>query len=150
MSMASPILLPFSPTRYSSLKPTLSLSSLSPLLLQLHPLPPYPLHLRFRLRCRPLSKTITIPLAYVTGPASDPIFSESDPKIDESDPWPEKVQPPSVISWELIWMLLMKHKLRLAVSAVALLCCTSCTLSMPIFSGTERELHLMYLFSSGY
>lgn len=145
-SMASSILFPPSPTRLCNLKPTLLLPSLSPLILQSHPLIPLSsssLHFRSTLRTRTLSKTITTPQAYVTGPASDPIFSDSDPKFDGSNPWPEKVQPPSVVSWRLLWMLLMKHKLRLALSALSLICCTTCTLSMPLFSGNERELYLM-------
>ncbi|BBN69791.1 non-intrinsic ABC protein 8 [Prunus dulcis] len=41
---------------------------------------------------------------------------------------------PSVISWGLLLSLLLKHKLRLAISAFALIGCSACTLSMPIFS----------------
>ncbi|KAF7819924.1 ABC transporter B family member 28 [Senna tora] len=135
---SSPFLLPPSPSRLSPLKPTLSLPSRSPLLLQqLHPRTlPSSLHLRSPLRTR----TLSIPLAYVTGPGSDPVFSESDPKIDASDPRPEKVKPPSVISWGLMWMLLMKHKLRLGLSVVTLICCTTCTLSMPLLSGKFFEV----------
>lgn len=142
--MGSSVLYSPSPIRFFYLPPPLSLSSLSPVLLQLPHLPSSP---SLSLRSRTLSKTITTPLAYVTGPASDPIFSESDPRIDGSDPRPEKVQPPTVISWGLLWMLLMKHKLRLVVSVATLICCTTCTLSMPLFSGEELELQLHVLFS---
>ena len=122
--------LPPSPTRFLALKPTLPLSSRSPIL-RLHSL---------HSRRTALSKSNTIPFAYVTGPASDPIFSECDPKIDGLGSLPEKAQPPSVISSGLLWQLLMKHKLRLAVLLAALIGCSSCTLSMPLFSGKEGEL----------
>ncbi|KAL6127087.1 hypothetical protein ACLB2K_075130 [Fragaria x ananassa] len=75
--------------------------------------------------------------AYVSGPASDPIVTEPDPKFDEPD---SKLQPPSVISWSLLWSLLLKHKLRLVISAFALVGCSACTLSMPIFSGRFFEV----------
>ncbi|CAL0303419.1 unnamed protein product [Lupinus luteus] len=78
------------------------------------------------------------PRAYVTGPASDPIFGDADPNIDGSGP--EKVKPRGVISRELLWTLLMKHKLRLVLLVATLLACTTCTLSMPIFSGRFFEV----------
>ncbi|OIW07996.1 hypothetical protein TanjilG_20097 [Lupinus angustifolius] len=78
------------------------------------------------------------PRAYVTGPVSDPIFGDPDPNIDGSGP--EKVKPRGVISRELLWTLLMKHKLRLVVLVATLLACTTCTLSMPIFSGRFFEV----------
>ncbi|KAI9080819.1 hypothetical protein K1719_037221 [Acacia pycnantha] len=134
--MGSSILYSPSPSRFYSLTPILSLSPLSPVLLQLPHFPSSSLSLR----SRTLSRTITTPFAYVTGPASDPIFSECDPKIDGSDPRPEEVRPPTVISWGLLWMLLMKHKFRLVVSLVTLICCTTCTLSMPLFSGQFFEV----------
>ncbi|KAJ7975644.1 ABC transporter family protein [Quillaja saponaria] len=87
-----------------------------------------------------LPKTNTISLAYVTGPASDPIFGETDPDIEGSGSQSEKVLPPSVISWGLLWRLLQKHYLRLAVSVVSLIGCTTCTLSMPIYSGRFFEV----------
>lgn len=78
-----------------------------------------------------------ISCAYVTGPASDPIVSEPDLKLHESDSRTEEIQsPPNLITWGLLWSLLMKHKLRLGLSVLTLVGCTTCTLSMPIFSGT--------------
>lgn len=72
--------------------------------------------------------------AYVSGPASDPIITESDPKVDDSNSKPQQPSP-SVLTWELLLRLLMKHKLRLALAALTLIGCATCTLSMPIFSG---------------
>lgn len=78
----------------------------------------------------------SISCAYVTGPASDPIVSEPDLKLRESDSRTVEIQsPPNLITWGLLWSLLVKHKLRLGLSVLTLLGCTTCTLSMPIFSG---------------
>lgn len=138
--------LPLPPTLISTpartVKPQLALSSLR----QSHPFPRFS---HYRLPKPPPPKTITASFAYVSGPASDPIVSEPDPKIDEPD---SKGQSPSVISWGLLLSLLLKHKLRLAISAFALIGCSACTLSMPIFSGTnrtrarerEREFHFKF------
>lgn len=62
-----------------------------------------------------------------------------DPTNDESSVT-EKVQPTELISWSLLWSLLAKHKVRLVVCAFTLAGCTSCTLSMPIFSGRFFEV----------
>ncbi|KAB5525423.1 hypothetical protein DKX38_023172 [Salix brachista] len=106
----------------------------SPRLRQSRPFPP--------LRKRHWTAT-AITSAYVTGPASDPIVTEPDHKLDSTDDEPsltEKVQPPELISWSLLWSLLAKHKVRLVVCAFTLVGCTSCTLSMPIFSGRFFEV----------
>lgn len=80
--------------------------------------------------------------AYITGPASDAIIATDDPKIDDSDPETQtaKVQPSGEVSWGLLWSLLARHKLRLAVSVISLIGCTTCTLSMPLFSGRFFEV----------
>lgn len=86
-------------------------------------------------------RSSTISCAYVTGPASDPNVSDSDHKLDQSEARSEKVQSPNpkLISWSLLWSLLLKHKLRLGISALTLVGCTTCTLSMPIFSGINNS-----------
>ncbi|ONI25212.1 hypothetical protein PRUPE_2G289200 [Prunus persica] len=126
--------LPLPPTLVSTpsrtVKPQLALFSL----IQSHPFPRFS---HYRLPKPPPPKTITASFAYVSGPASDPIVSEPDPKIDGPD---SKGQSPSVISWGLLLSLLLKHKLRLAISAFALIGCSACTLSMPIFSGRFFEV----------
>ncbi|CAB4271359.1 unnamed protein product [Prunus armeniaca] len=128
--------LPLPPTLISTpartVKPQLALSSLR----QSHPFPRFS-HYRLPKPKPPPPKTITASFAYVSGPASDPIVSEPDPKIDEPD---SKGQSPSVISWGLLLSLLLKHKLRLAISAFALIGCSACTLSMPTFSGRFFEV----------
>ncbi|KAH7557569.1 hypothetical protein JRO89_XS11G0181900 [Xanthoceras sorbifolium] len=92
-------------------------------------------------RTKFLSKR-TVSYAYVTGPASDPIVSEPGPKLDDSDSPSEKIQspPPNLIGWGLLWSLLLEHKLRLGFSILALAGATTCTLSMPIFSGRFFEV----------
>lgn len=83
------------------------------------------------------SKSPTISCAYVSGP---PIVSEPDPKVNESEATSEEEQPPKLINLGLLWSLLLKHKLKLGVSFLTLVGCTTCTLSMPIFSGRFFEV----------
>ncbi|OMO85985.1 hypothetical protein CCACVL1_09880 [Corchorus capsularis] len=75
--------------------------------------------------------------AYVTGP---PIVSEPDPRVDDSEPDTQKAEPPDLITRRLLWSLLVRHKLRIGLSLLALIGCTTCTLSMPIFSGRFFEV----------
>lgn len=133
-SMASATL-SFSPTRVRTrapaLNPRLSLSFLH----QSHPFRPFPLTTTNKTK----TKTSSISFAYVSAPASDPSVSDPEPRIDRSGPLTEKDRAltPNPISWGLLWTLLSRHKLRLAISAFALVGCTTCTLSMPIFSGKQ-------------
>ncbi|KAL3647389.1 ABC transporter B member 28 [Castilleja foliolosa] len=84
--------------------------------------------------------TRLISSAYVSGPAFDAIVSENDPKINGTENIPELLQPVDVISWGLLWKLISRHKWRVLVSFLSLLVCTTCTLSMPIFSGRFFEV----------
>ncbi|XP_064960584.1 ABC transporter B family member 28-like isoform X2 [Musa acuminata AAA Group] len=69
--------------------------------------------------------------AYVSAPAADP-----DPVAKDESPAADVLSlPPVAISWSVIWSLLSRHKIRMAVSLASLVGCTSCTLAMPIFSG---------------
>ncbi|CAL9086549.1 unnamed protein product [Musa textilis] len=69
--------------------------------------------------------------AYVSAPAADP-----DPVAkDESPAANVSSAPPAAVSWAVIWSLVSRHKIRMAVSLASLVGCTSCTLAMPIFSG---------------
>ncbi|XP_050387845.1 ABC transporter B family member 28 [Argentina anserina] len=121
--------LPLTPlsTRLRTIKPRLA-SRHQPLRQSLS-FPRFSLHHRL--------PNLTPASAYVSGPASDPIVTEPDPKFDEPD---SKAHSPSVISWGLLCTLLLKHKLRLAISLFALVGCSACTLSMPIFSGRFFEV----------
>lgn len=44
------------------------------------------------------------------------------------------------ITWGVLWPLLAKHKLRIALSMVALVGCSTSTLAMPLFSGRFFEI----------
>ncbi|XP_024961653.1 ABC transporter B family member 28 [Cynara cardunculus var. scolymus] len=128
---ALPLLLPHSLhhrrqlPNHRNVFPTLS----SPQLLRLHP----------TLTCKKRSFTTT-GAGYITGPASDAIIAADDPKIEEVDTGPEPVQRFNAISLGLLLRLLSRHKLRVAASIVSLVCCTTCTLSMPILSGRFFEV----------
>ncbi|KAL4595274.1 hypothetical protein ACB092_12G079600 [Castanea dentata] len=123
-------------TRAPVLNPRLSLYFLH----QLHPFPPFPLTTTKKTKTK--TKTSSISFAYVSAPASDPSVSDPEPRIDSSGTLTEKdrAPKPNPISWGLLWTLLSRHKLRLAISAFALVGCTTCTLSMPIFSGRFFEV----------
>lgn len=73
--------------------------------------------------------------AYVTG--APPIVGEPDPKIEGSKSDSEKDESKDLIRWGLVWSLLSKHKLRLSVCLLTLVGCSTCTLSMPVFSGNR-------------
>lgn len=70
--------------------------------------------------------------AYVSAPASEHIAGE-DNGTGLSGEVVSVV--PIPVSWGVIWSLLSQHKLRIVVSLVSLVGCTSCTLAMPLFSG---------------
>ncbi|KAK2653752.1 hypothetical protein Ddye_013608 [Dipteronia dyeriana] len=144
LSMAAaaslPLLLRTNPTRLPSPRPhalrlplSLSLTFFSPLR-QSCSFPP--------IRLTKSRTKRTVSCAYVTGPASDPIISDPVPKLDDSDSPNQETQspPPSLIGWGLLWSLMSKHKLRLGFSILALAGATTCTLSMPIFSGRFFEV----------
>lgn len=69
--------------------------------------------------------------AYVSAPSTD-AFVGGDREISTSD---AESSMGSAISWEVIFPLLWRNKLRIAVGMIALAGCTTCTLSMPIYSG---------------
>ncbi|KAK7380236.1 hypothetical protein VNO78_32741 [Psophocarpus tetragonolobus] len=110
-------------TKITQLPLSLSFSLSTPTLLT------HPLHSRFLL---------PKPRAYVAAPAPDPNFADPDPKLDGLGPENAKAQ--HVITWSLLLSLLMKHKLRLGLAVATLLACSTCTLSMPIFSGRFFEV----------
>ncbi|CAN1180616.1 ABC transporter B family member 28, partial [Linum perenne] len=89
--------------------------------------------------------TATTAFAYVSGPASDPNITDPDPKSaasgDEDDEEEEETSSSKkLITWKLLLSLLIRHKLRIGVSVLSLVGCTTCTLSMPIFSGRFFEV----------
>ncbi|XVF50753.1 hypothetical protein PTKIN_Ptkin04bG0128600 [Pterospermum kingtungense] len=139
-SVTVPLLRQLKPTRLPSKahharKLKLGLSQNSPLC-QSCPFPP--ISLPATTKSRSLKNILSsVSRAYVTGP---PIVSESDPRVDQSGPDTEKAEPPDLISCRLLWSLLVRHKFRIGVSVLAVIGCTTCTLSMPIFSGRFFEV----------
>ena len=139
-SVIVPLLHQLNPTRFSTRTHhahKLNLSQNSPLH-QSCTFPPISLPIATKSR-RLKNISSSVSRAYVTGP---PIVSEPDPRINESEPETEKAEPPNLISRRLLWSLLVRHKLRISLSVLALIGCTACTLSMPIFSGKEFLLML--------
>ncbi|KAJ0251011.1 ABC transporter B family member 28 [Hirschfeldia incana] len=84
------------------------------------------------------AKSVGLARAYVTG--APPIVGEEDPRIDGSKSDPEKEESKDLIKWGLVWSLMSKHKLRLVVCLSTLVGCSTCTLSMPVFSGRFFEV----------
>lgn len=77
---------------------------------------------------------MTIRAAYVSAPASDP-DSVNKGALDVDAAAFSVGSTMEAVSWGVLWPLLSRHKLRIAVSMASLVGCTSCTLAMPIFSG---------------
>ncbi|KAJ0974571.1 hypothetical protein J5N97_016536 [Dioscorea zingiberensis] len=77
--------------------------------------------------------------AYVTAPASDPDSIDKGSNLELLEQ-PTVSPPPAAISWGIIWPLLARHKVRIAISMISLVGCTSCTLAMPLFSGKFFEI----------
>lgn len=80
--------------------------------------------------------------AYVSAPASDANVGGSGDGAAAVSGFQNRESPPpaAAVSSGVIWALMARHTLRIAVSLLALIGCTSCTLSMPIFSGTNSPL----------
>lgn len=107
--------------------------------------------LQFQFKPKPLSLSRSrfllsqsLPRAYITGPASDPNVAEPDLKVDGLQQ--EEAVIPKVVTWELLVLLLFKHKFRIALCVASLFACTACTLSMPIFSGNFLFIFFIFFF----
>lgn len=115
----SPLLRTCIPKPFLSLRSSRGSSSTAPLVLS------------------PKAKSVGLPRAYVTG--APPIVGEEDPKIDDGSKSEAEKEEESkdLIKWGLVWSLMSKHKLRLLVCLLTLVGCSTCTLSMPVFSGNR-------------
>lgn len=82
---------------------------------------------------------IHVQAAYISPPAVDPHFELESSKTALTNNGIEgaKTVP---IRWSLIGALVFRHKLRVALSAFALVGSTACTLTMPIFTGRFFEI----------
>ncbi|XVF54271.1 hypothetical protein PTKIN_Ptkin05aG0167300 [Pterospermum kingtungense] len=70
------------------------------------------------------SRRCSVPRTYITRPL---ILSDRDPMIYDSEPETEKAKQPNLINLWLLCSLVVQHKLRICVSKLALIGCTSCT-----------------------
>ncbi|KAK8496345.1 hypothetical protein V6N12_009513 [Hibiscus sabdariffa] len=130
-SVTAPLIPHIIPTRFST-----RTHHARKLKLSLHQSPTFPpISLPASTRSNYISTSVS--RAYVTGP---PVVSESDPRIDDTEPDTDKAEASNLISRRLLWSLLARHKLRLGLSVLALVGGTTCTLSMPIFSGRFFEV----------
>jgi ATP-binding cassette subfamily B (MDR/TAP) protein 10 len=81
------------------------------------------------------------PRAYISAPASGPDAYPS-PALDAAAAAADvaaAIASSDAVTWAGVWALLSPHRARIAVSLAALLACTTCTLSMPLFSGRFFE-----------
>ncbi|KAG8080647.1 hypothetical protein GUJ93_ZPchr0007g5342 [Zizania palustris] len=81
------------------------------------------------------------PRAYISAPASGPDAYPS-PSLDAAaaaEDVAAAISSSEAVTWAGVWALLLPHRARIAVSFAALLACTTCTLSMPLFSGKFFE-----------
>ncbi|CAM0905767.1 unnamed protein product [Alopecurus aequalis] len=81
------------------------------------------------------------PHAYISAPAPGPDAYQS-PSLDAAEAAADvaaAISSTDAITWAGVWALLSPHKARLTISLAALLACTTCTLSMPLFSGRFFE-----------
>ncbi|EMS50182.1 Fructose-bisphosphate aldolase, cytoplasmic isozyme 1 [Triticum urartu] len=90
---------------------------------------------------RPAPNPRRTPHAYISAPAPGPDAYQS-PSFDAAEAAADvaaAISSTDAITWAGVWALLSQHKARLAISLAALLACTTCTLSMPLFSGRFFE-----------
>ncbi|XP_062186828.1 ABC transporter B family member 28 [Phragmites australis] len=83
------------------------------------------------------------PRAYISAPAPGPEAAYAPPSLDAAaaaaDVAAAICSSSDAVTWAGVWALLSQHKARIVVSLAALLACTTCTLSMPLFSGRFFE-----------
>ncbi|GJN07511.1 hypothetical protein PR202_ga25348 [Eleusine coracana subsp. coracana] len=81
--------------------------------------------------------------AYISAPAPAPDAAAYAPPILDAAAAAADVaaaiSASDAVTWAGVWHLLSPHRARLAASLAALLACTTCTLSMPLFSGRFFE-----------
>ncbi|WVZ63070.1 hypothetical protein U9M48_012736 [Paspalum notatum var. saurae] len=82
------------------------------------------------------------PGAYISAPAPGPEAAYAPPSLDAAAAAADvaaAISSSNAVTWAGVWALLSRHRVRIAVSLAALLACTTCTLSMPFFSGKFFE-----------
>ncbi|KXG35077.1 ABC transporter B family member 28 [Sorghum bicolor] len=82
------------------------------------------------------------PRAYISAPAPGPEAAYAAPTLDAAAAAADvaaAISSSDAITWAGVWALLSRHRARIAVCLAALVACTACTLSMPLFSGRFFE-----------
>lgn len=80
------------------------------------------------------------PCAYISAPAPGPEAAYAPPSLDATAAAADvaaAISSSDAVTWAGVWALLSRHRARIAVCIAALVACTTCTLSMPLFSGEE-------------
>ncbi|PVH63858.1 hypothetical protein PAHAL_2G122500 [Panicum hallii] len=93
-------------------------------------------------RRRPLLRLARPPRAYISAPAPGPEAAYAPPSLDAAAAAADvaaAISSSDAVTWAGVWALLSRHRARIAVCLAALLACTTCTLSMPLFSGRFFE-----------
>lgn len=78
------------------------------------------------------------PRAYISAPAPGPEAAYAPPSLDAAAAAADvaaAISSSDAVTWAGVWALLSRHRARIAVCLAALVACTTCTLSMPLFSG---------------
>lgn len=82
------------------------------------------------------------PCAYISAPAPGPEAAYAPPSLDATAAAADvaaAISSSDAVTWAGVWALLSRHRARIAVCIAALVACTTCTLSMPLFSGRFFE-----------
>nr|CAB3452801.1 unnamed protein product [Digitaria exilis] len=82
------------------------------------------------------------PRAYISAPAPGPEAAYAPPSLDAAAAAADvaaAISSSDAVTWAGVWALLSRHRARIAVCLAALLACSACTLSMPLFSGRFFE-----------
>ncbi|TKW31847.1 hypothetical protein SEVIR_2G132800v4 [Setaria viridis] len=82
------------------------------------------------------------PRAYISAPAPGPEAAYAPPSLDAAAAAADvaaAISSSDAVTWAGVWALLSRHRARIAVCLAALVACTTCTLSMPLFSGRFFE-----------
>ncbi|RLN35317.1 ABC transporter B family member 28 [Panicum miliaceum] len=111
------------------------------------PAPPRPAARPVRLPSSPASRRRLLrlarpPHAYISAPAPGPEAAYAPPSLDAAAAAADvaaAISSSDAVNWASVWGLLSRHRARIAVCLAALLACTTCTLSMPLFSGKFFE-----------
>ncbi|XP_039794190.1 ABC transporter B family member 28-like isoform X2 [Panicum virgatum] len=111
------------------------------------PAPPRPAAHPTRLPSAPASRRRSLRLArplraYISAPAPGPDAAYAPPSLDAAAAAADvaaAISSSDAVTWAGVWALLSRHRARIAVCLAALLACTTCTLSMPLFSGRFFE-----------